>query len=131
MGNLFPTTKNIEFWHRRELQPENMHRSTGKATAYDNVIEYCGEACGFEDGNDSASLNFEQYQIVSIERFTRKNIFVDKIKGTPEISAALAENNSDIQKIIKVTLPNDQPDVGKITLLDEYKNELAVFYVEK
>lgn len=132
MGNLFPTTKDVEFWHRREKMPEKMHRSTGKVTAYDNIVEYCGEACSFDEGNDSAGLNFEQYEIVSIERYTRRNIFIDRVKGTAEITAALVENNGigPNTKVVKITLPNDQPDTGKVTLFDEYKNELAVFYIE-
>ena len=134
MGNFFPTTKDLEFWHRREQMPEKMHKSTGKATAYDNIVEYYGEACSFEEGNDSGGLNFEPYEIVSIERYTRRNIFIDRIKGTAEITAALVENSDGIKlatRGIRVTLPNDQSDVGKCTLFDEYKNELAVFYIEK
>jgi len=133
MGNFFPTTKEVEFWHRREGMPEKMHKSTGKATAYDNIVEYYGEACSFEEGNDSAGLNFEQYEIVSIERYTRRNIFIDRIKGTAEITAALVENNGIglATRGIKVTLPNDQPDVGKCLICDQYKQELAIFYINK
>lgn len=134
MGNLFGITKEIEFWHRREAMPERMHRSKGKVTAYNNMVEYYGEACSFEEGNDSSALNFEQYEIVSVERYTRKNIFIDRIKGPAEITAALSDNKESIgpnTKEIKLILPNDQPDVGKVTLFDEYKNELAIFYIEK
>ena len=134
MGNIFGSTKEIEFWHRRESMPEQMHRSTGKATTFNNMVEYYGEACSFEEGNSSSGLNFEQYEIVSVERFTRRNIFIDRLKGTAEITSALSDNKNSIgaaTKEIKITLPNDQPDVGKVTLLDEYKNELAIFYINK
>ena len=71
---------------------------------------------------------------MSIERYTRKNIFIDRVKGPAEITATLADNKESIgpnTKEIKLILPNDQPDVGKLTLFDEYKNELAIFYIEK
>lgn len=134
MGNIFGVTKEIEFWHRREGMPERLHRSKGKVTTYGNIVEYYGEACSFEEGNRSSTLNFEQYEIVSIERYTRKNIFIDRVKGPAEITATLSENKESIgpnTKNIKLILPNDQPDVGKLTLFDEYKNELAIFYIEK
>lgn len=133
MGNLFPTTKEVEFWHRREGMVEKMHRSYGTATTYDNVVEYEGNACTFEEGNDSGGLNFEHYEIVSIERFTRRNIFIDRIKGVAEITAALTNNEGGIRtdtKVLKVTLPNSEPDVGKVTIFDEYKNDVAVFYMK-
>ena len=134
MGNIFPSTKKCAFFHRREQLPDRMHRSEGTMMTYDNLVEYCGSACSFEDGNESGGLNFEQYEIVFIERYTRKNIFIDRIQGTAEITAALAENGSGVRpgsKSIKITLQNDQTDVGKVLLLDESKNDLAIFYIDK
>lgn len=134
MGNIFPTTKPVHFFHRREGLPDRMHRSKGTIMTYDNMVEYTGEACSFEDGNESSALNFERFEIVTIERFTKRNIFVDRTKGTAEITASLINNDDGSgagSKTIKVTLPNNQADVGKVTLLDEYKNELAIFYIPK
>lgn len=134
MGNFLPQTTLLEFWHRREGLPDKMHRSKGTMMTYDNMVEFCGEACDFEEGNQSSGLNFAQFEIVNIERFTRRNIFIDRTKGTAEVTAALVDNKDGIRpgsKNIKVTLPNNQKDVGKVVLLDEYKNELAVFYIPK
>ena len=134
MGNFLPRTSPLEFWHRREGMPDRLHRSKGTMMTYDNMVEYCGEACDFEEGNESSGLNFEQFEVVAIERYTRRNIFIDRTKGTAEVTAALVDNKDGIRpgsKIIKVTLPNNEKDVGKVVLLGEYKNELAVFYVAK
>ena len=134
MGNIFPSTKPVQFYHRREGLPDRMHRSKGTMMTYDNMVEYCGQACAFDEGNESSGLNFEQYEIVTIERYTRKNIFIDRTHGTADVTAALIDNKNGVRpgsKEIKITLPNDQQDVGKVTLLDEYKNDLAVFYIPK
>jgi len=69
---------------------------------------------------------------MSIERFTKRNIFIDRVKGTENIGLCLRMNEEGINqytKVFKLSLPNDQEDVGKITILDEYKQELAIFYI--
>lgn len=129
MGNLFPTTKEVQFWHSRTTKT-SMHRSTGTVIVYNNVCEYEGFAS--EDGNETGGLNFDRYEVVSVERFTKRNIFIDRVKGTENLAMALRMNEGGINpytKVFKLSLPNDQPDVGKIVVLDEYKQELALFYI--
>lgn len=107
-----------------------MHRSTGTVIVYNNVCEYEGFAS--EDGNETGGLNFDRYEVVSVERFTKRNIFIDRVKGTENLAMALRMNEGGINpytKVFKLSLPNDQPDVGKIVVLDEYKQELALFYI--
>lgn len=132
MGNFFPTTKDIEFWHSRTSKTA-MHRSTGTLIMYNNVCEFEGFACEIDEGNDTGGLNFEQYEVVSVERFTKRNIFIDRVKGTENIGVCLRMNDEGIinsyTKVFKLSLPNDQPDVGKVAVLDEYKQEIAIFYI--
>jgi hypothetical protein len=131
MGNIFPTTKDLEFWHSRASKT-SMHRSTGTVVAYNNVCEYEGFACEIGEGNETGGLNFDRYEAVSIERFTKRNIFIDRVKGTEKIGLCLRSNEEGINsytKKFKLSLPNDQEDVGKIAVLDEYKQELAIFYI--
>lgn len=131
MGNFLSNKTEIEFWHSRTSKTA-MHRSKGTILMCGNVCEIEGFACEIDDGNESGGLNFEQYEVVSIERFTKKNIYIDRIKGVENLAVALQNNKetiSEFSKSFKLLLPCDQPDVGKITVLDEYKQELAIFYL--
>jgi hypothetical protein len=132
MGNIFPTRKKAEFWHTRSNATDSLHKSVGTVTAYNDVIEYEGEALSIEDGNLSGGLNLEQWQICYIERYTKKNIFIDRIKERFLLDTALSQNKSSINintKSLNITLTNDQPDCAKVIVMDEYKSTLAVFYI--
>ena len=131
MGSFLSNKIDIEFWHSRASKTA-MHRSKGTVLTWGNICELEGFACEIDDGNETGGLNFEQYEIVSIERFTKKNIYIDRIKGVENLAVALQNNNetiSESSKSFKLLLPCDEPDVGKITVLDEYKQELAIFYL--
>jgi len=132
MGNIFPTRKKAEFWHSRSNATDSLHKSVGTVTAYNDLIEYEGEALSIEDGNQSGGLNFEQWQICYIERYTARNIWIDRLKERFLLDAALSQNESSINihtKSLKITLNNDQPDCAKVVVMDEYKSTLAVFYI--
>ena len=132
MGNILPSRKTVEFWHLRLGSKESLHRSVGTVTAYTDIIEYEGEALPIDDGNPSGGLNFEQWEICRIERFTKRNVFIDRLKERFLLDSALSHNESQINvhsKSIKITLPNDQPDCAKVIISDEYLNTIAVFYI--
>lgn len=131
MGNIFPTRKKAEFWHTRSNATDSLHKSIGTVTAYNDVIEYEGEALPVDEGG-SGGLNFEQWQICYIERYTARNIWIDRLKERFLLDAALSQNESSINihtKSLKITLNNDQPDCAKVVVMDEYKSTLAVFYI--
>ena len=131
MGNIFPSKQDIEFWHSRTTKT-SMHRSTGTVVVYNNVCEFEGFACEIDEGNETGGLNYDMYEVMSIERFTKRNIFIDRVRGTENIGLCLRMNEEGINsytKSFKLSLPNDQEDVGKIAVLDEYKQELAIFYI--
>ena len=132
MGNIFPTRKKAEFWHVRSNATDSLHKSIGTVTAYNDVIEYEGHALSIDDGNESGGLNFEGYEICYIERFTARNIYIDRVKERFLLDTALSHNESPINvhsKKITVTLANNQKDCAKVVLLDQYKQTLAVFYI--
>ena len=129
MGNLIPTEKKLEFWHAREGELEKLHRSTATALVYTSSCEIEGTAANEDNGNFSRGVNFERYQINSVERFTHRNIFIDRFKGE-ELGMALVQNETPFNnytKTFRLTLPPEK-DVGKISVLDDCKNTLAVFY---
>ena len=130
---LFPSTKQCEFWHIRSGMKEKMHKSTGNATIYNDIIEYEGYAAEEENGNETNGLNFEAFEVCTIERHTKRNIFIDQIKGVKNLQTALMNNETPISiysNSIKITLPNDELDCAKVSILDEYKQLLAVFYIK-
>ncbi len=130
MGNFLSNQQQIEFWHSRTSKTA-MHRSVGTVVNYGNVCELEGFACELDDGG-TGGLNFEMWEVTSIERFTKKNIFIDRIKGVENLAVALQNNTDGINqnsKSFKLSLPCNEVDVGKITVLDEYKQELAIFYL--
>ena len=132
MGNIFPTKKTVEYWHLREGSKESLHRSTGTVTAFTDVIEYVGDALTIDDGNSSGGQNFDQWEICYIERYTARNIFIDRVKERFLLDSALSQNESPINvhsKTLSITLPNNQKDCAKVVVLDQYKNTLAVFYI--
>ena len=132
MGNILPSRKTVEYWHLRANTKESLHRSVGTVTTYNDIIEYEGEALSIEDGNLSGGQNFEQWEICYIERYTKRNIFIDRVKERFLLDAALSQNENPINvhsKKITVTLPNNQKDTAKVLIMDEYKNTLAVFYI--
>ena len=132
MGNIFTQKKTVQYWHLRQGSKESLHRSVGTVTTYNDIIEYEGEAVSVEDGNLSGGQNFEQWEICYIERYTKRNIFIDRVKERFLLDAALSQNESSINihtKSLKITLNNDQPDCAKVIVMDEYKSTLAVFYI--
>ena len=111
---------------------EKMHKSTGTATIYNDVIELKGYAAEEEDGNETNGLNFEAYEVCTIERHTHRNIYIDKIKGVQNLQTVLMNNETPISiysNSIKITLPNEK-DCARVSILDEYKQLLAVFYIK-